>query len=242
MEDVELITKINHEEAKFKNNVALQNALTSYSNSKNQSITRAKVRRKKKTKKRINNSKIRILAFILAGIALVTAYNLVKNSNTENTNPITAITNTIEHNNEINEKINNYQKMMFTAGEYPIETIVSSSPLPGQKELPVAYNENNYQNLVTLMQNSAKISEEEFRCTIIAAYNVINEPYIEQVLNEGFVRASVNQEEANFTIPSSLKEYLEMLGYDDLEDYRDNERENIKDLEQIKTKNEGKGI
>ena len=132
--------------------------------------------------------------------------------------------------------------MMNSIGEYAIETVTSSIPLPGQKELPVDYKEENYQNLVTVMQNSAKISEEEFRCAVLGAYKVINEPYREEVLDTGFKRASFYQGESVFNIPSSLNSYLETLGYESLEDYNNNERNNIKNLEQIEIKSEGRGM
>lgn len=241
MEDVERITGINYDIAKYYNNELLQNGLKTYSNSKNYSVIRTEVRRSGSRKKVANDIRTRIIALVLAGTALASAYAAIRDSNIEIDNPITKISDTINHNKNIDEKIYNYQTMMNSIGEYAIETVTSSIPLPGQKELPVDYKEENYQNLVTVMQNSAKISEEEFRCAILGAYKVINEPYREQVLDTGFKRASFYQEDTTFTIPSSLKEYLDTLGYEDLKDYNDNERDNIKKIEQIEIKSEGRG-
>lgn len=242
MEDIERITRDNQNRIRYNNNEILQSGLERYSNCVERSVIRSEVRKNGSRKKVINDIRRRIIAIALAGTALASAYAALKDNNVEIKNPIIGISNTIKHNKDIDEKILDYQNMMNSSGEFAIETVTSSMPLPGQKSLPVDYKEENYKNLVTVMQNSANISEEEFRCAVLGAYKVINAPYREEVLDQGFKRASFYQGVPVFNIPSSLDEYLETLGYDSLEDYNNNERDNIKNITQIEIKNEGRGM
>lgn len=242
MEDIERITRDNQNRIRYNNNEILQSGLERYSNCVERSVIRSEVRKNGSRKKVINDIRRRIIAIALAGTALASAYAALRDNNVKFENPITGISNTIKHNKDIDEKILDYQNMMNSSGEFAIETVTSSMPLPGQKSLPVDYKEENYKNLVTVMQNSANISEEEFRCAVLGAYKVINAPYREEVLDQGFKRASFYQGVPVFNIPSSLDEYLETLGYESLEDYNNNERDNIKNITQIEIKNEGRGM
>ena len=220
---------------KFKNNTDIQEAIKRYSNAKEKSTIRAEIRREN-SKKRKQDRRRTTIALLLAGSTLISLYSLSKNNGKIN-NPITIVKEQLEESQRINEIILNYQKMMNMDSKYAIETFSSRDE---NYEPIVFYDEKNINNLATVITNAAKISEEEFRCAVLAAYKIINEPYREEILNKGFKRANENQEETTFKIPASIQEYFETLGYEDIQEYDNNERQNIKKLEETEIKTGGK--
>ena len=238
MEDIEKITKENQERRKYEENKTLQNGITMYTNSLNKSVIRSKVRKNSSRKKIRKNFNRKLIGTTLAIITLISIATIGK-GNINLINPIAAITSTIETSKKIDEIIKNFQNIMEKNQKYEIE---SSNSMDENYNKLVYYDENNINNLVTVITEAAKNSEQEARCAILAAYKIINAPYREEVLNEAFKKANSIQQETNFSIPSSLEEYLEKLGYSDLEDYNNNERKNIKDLEKAEIKTEGKTI
>jgi len=234
---LETILDENQKQALYQKNKDIQEAIERYSNVRDKSVIRAQIRREsvEKRKHSKNNRRKAIIALLLAGTALASTYAIAKNI--EIKNPITSISQSIEESNRIDDIISNYQKMMNIDGEYAIESFNSRDE---NNEPLVYYNDQNINNLVTVITTAAEKSEEEFRCAVLAAYKIINEPYREKVLDEAFKQANAEQEETAFSIPTSTQEYLEILGYEDLEDYNNNERKNIKALEKTEIKMEGR--
>lgn len=182
----------------------------------------------KKKKLKINIKKT--IASILVVASLATTAYLIKTDKLAN--PIKKITESVSHSELIDEKINDYMYLMINDSNYVIETSIGRDTK--NENTLVAYNFENIEKLANLIVESAKISEEDARCTILAAYKIINEPYRTETLDKAFKRASAKQEETRFVIPSSTREYFELLGYEDIQDYHNNERENIKGLEEKK--------
>jgi len=128
----------------------------------------------------------------------------------------------------INEKINNYTNLMnmYSDKENRIEVLTGRSE--DGKEAIVYYDEENLAKHIT---EASKISEIETRCTILAAYKLINEPYRDEIIGKALNIASGNQNEiSNYTIPETTEKLLENAGYSNWEEYNDNERKNIEDL------------
>ena len=237
MEDIERITKENHDRQRLNDNYYIQKGYKTYGDTLERSVIRSTVRKSGSRKKVIKAVKIRLAAAVLALTAAVALTNYAVKNHSKIDNPITAITETIENNKRIDEKIKDYEKIMGRKQEFEIES--SNSKDENYKDL-VYYDEQNINNLVTVITEASKKSEEETRCAVLAAFRIINEPYREEVLNEAFKQININQEETNFTVPNTLNNYLEKLGYTNLEEYRNNERKNIKSLEQTEIKTEGK--
>ena len=218
----------------FENNKDINEATERYTNAKNRSTIRSEIRRESSKKRKIERRK-RIITVLLAGSTLISLYTISKKVDIPN--PITIVTEQLEESKRIDEIIYNYQKLMNIDADFAIE---SSNSRNKNYEPVVYYNEQNIDNLSTIITNAAKISEEEFRCAVLAAYKIINEPYREEILNEGFKLASQKEEETTFKIPSSIQEYFETLGYEDIREYNNNERQNIKKLEETEIKTGGK--
>ena len=129
----------------------------------------------------------------------------------------------------INEKIENYTKLMnmYSDRENRIE-IQSGRDYFDTNEEIVYYNEENLAKHIT---EAAKTSEIETRCVILAAYKLINEQYRDEIIGKALNIASGNQNEiSNYTIPDTTEKLLENAGYSNWEEYNDNERNNINDL------------
>lgn len=219
----------------FGNNKDIQEAIERYTSAKERSTIRTEIRRDN-SKKRKQDRRRTTIALLLAGTTLVSLYSLSKN-NVKINNPITIVSEQLEESKRIDISISNYQKMMNIDSEYPIESFSSRDE---NYEPLVFYDEKNINNLATVITNAAKISEEEFRCAVLAAYKVINEPYRQEILDKGFKKANENTEETAFKIPASIQEYFETLGYENIQEYNNNERKNIKKLEETEIKTGGK--
>lgn len=216
-------------------NKDIQEAIERYSNAKEKSTIRTEIRREK-SKKRKQDRRRTTIALLLAGSTLISLYTLSK-SNVKINNPITIASEQLEESKRIDTIIKNYQLTMNIDGDHPIESFSSRDE---NYEPLVFYDEKNINNLVTVITNAAKISEEEFRCAVLAAYKIINEPYRQEILDKGFKKANENAEETTFKIPASIQEYFETLGYEDIQEYNNNERKNIKKLEETEIKTGGK--
>ena len=208
-----------------KENRDIQEVIERYSKSKEKSVTNAEIKREK-SKKRKHDRRRTIIALLLAGTTLISLYSLSKNRTRIN-NPITIISEQQEISDKIDSTIIKYQKMMEKNSEYAIESFNSRD---ANYEPLVFYDDDNISNFVTVITDAAKISEEEFRCAVLAAYKIINEPYRQEVLDKGFKKANENPKETIFKIPTSVQEYFETLGYEDIQEYNNNERKNIKRL------------
>lgn len=133
----------------------------------------------------------------------------------------------------INSRVDYYYELMNHTGEegQRIETAYSYR---AQNDSNVDYS---IEPLIDNIVNASKISESEVRCVILAAYNVINEPYREQILNRTFAAISSNQQLSeslpNYLTMGSWKSYINSLGYENTSDYHDNERNNLYKLDEV---------
>lgn len=143
----------------------------------------------------------------------------------------------------IDQRITEYTELMdmYANKDNSIETYLGRLDITGVNEAKVNYTQENVDNLSRHLKEAAQKSETETRCAIIAAFKIINEPYRDQIIGEALEQASATQEEnSNYKIPSTTKDFLETLGYQDWKEYQENERENIKDLYMQESNKEAK--
>ena len=110
----------------------------------------------------------------------------------------------------------------------------------------------NYANLTRHITEAAKKSETDMRCAILAATNVINAPYREEVFNKVFGYIAKNNPTFEYSdlLKDGFKGYLKELGYDIanddmvkmIEDYQKDETDNIIDMAAILKSVDGRGI
>ena len=169
-----------------------------------------------------------VLCATIALSALAT-HQLTSN-HIENNN---AIVSTAISEDKIDELIDQYVKKMdmYADKDNSIETYLGRIEIEKKDEAKVDYTYENVENLARHITEAAKISESETRCVIIAAYKIINEPFREDIINRALITASQHQDETTkYQLPNNIKVFLEQNGYESLEEYQLNERENIKDL------------
>lgn len=219
-EDLQLekILEQNHKNARQKYEEAYQRSES------NQRIKYGQKKNRNKTKLKIAITSIALVAAmaLTAGVSSKLTTSYINNNN--------AIISTSIASDEVDDTIDKYGKLMnmYADKENSIETYLGQTE---NYEPKVDYTENNIDNLANHLINSAKVSESETRCAIIAAYKIINIPYRDEVLGKALAKASAIQDEnSNYKIPNNTKELLEKLGYENWEDYNINERANIKDL------------
>ncbi len=135
---------------------------------------------------------------------------------------------------DIEEVITAYYNLMNSSGpaEYRIET-------PGEynaknHDQDVSYNHENRENLYEIVVEAAKESELKGRAAILAAYKVINEPYIESEFDHLFSKIASDQKLVSelpaFMGAGSFEGFVKSLGYKDVREYNNNERAALKDL------------
>jgi len=196
---------------------------------KSQSSTEIKYGKQKKKRNKIN-LKIAITSIALSGTIALSAGALgsyITSTYIENHN---AVISTSIAKNKIDEKIENYKNKMdmYADKNNSIETNLGIMEYDGTYQARVDYTQDNIENLAKHISEASKISEEETRCVIIAAYNIINTPYIDKVIGNALNEASQNQDEnTKYKIPATTQQFLETLGYTDWESYQKNERKNI---------------
>lgn len=183
-----------------------------------------------KEKKRKNKLKLNRAITSIALIATIAISagitHQITSTHIENNNVVIS-TSTVS--DSIDEKIAQYEKNMnmYSDSENSIETYINRN----NNEATVSYTQTNIDNLSKHLIEAAKKSESETRCVIIAAHNIINEPYRNDVIGKALAEANANQEDnSSYNIPSTTKEFLENNGYENWEDYKLNERDNIKNL------------
>ena len=184
-----------------------------------------------KRKQRKQKAKIKqAIAVILTIATLTSTVALTNHFTSTHYEDNNAIISTVEASDIINQKIEQYEKLMnmYSDKENSIETVVGRDFNTQNYEALVSYNENNLANHIN---EAAKVSETEARCVIIAAYRIINEPYRDTVINSALSKASSMQEDNyNYKIPENTQKFLEQQGYENWEEYNMNERNNIKEL------------
>ena len=90
------------------------------------------------------------------------------------------------------------------------------------------------------------------RCAILAATNIVNAPYREEVFDKAFGYIAKNNPTFEYSdlLKDGLKGYLKELGYDNvnddmikmIEEYQKDETNNIIDMEAILKSVDGRGI
>lgn len=211
------------------------NARTATENAKRMSRSRNKIGYGKNKKKQ-NKNKIKIAITSIALIATILATSLGAK---------TAIDN-FKISVDVDRTITQYSQMMdYQSGpDNAIETICEGrledrNDLNPKSEPYVDYTYSNIENLSNHLVEAAKVSELDTRCAIIAAYNIINETYENDVIGKALAKASTKQDEtANYKLPNSSQELLEKLGYENWQEYHDNERKNIYELKEIELQTE----
>ena len=155
-----------------------------------------------------------------------------------------AISHTVS--DEIDDKIDYYYKMMNHTGDFERQIERAYSYNGKTKEANVDYLPGNF--IKNVVEASDK-GEIEVRCVLLAAFKIINDPYIEEQFDFMLKHVSSDEEykEAVANCPilraSSWEELLEILGYKNTEDYNDNERYNIKALfTEIQAINNARGV
>lgn len=208
------------------NQNAYQQKAINYARS--QDNDRKKIRKEKQQAR--DKKRKQAIATILT-IATLTSAVIATHSITtniiENNNAVISIQ---EANDIIDEKITTYQKLMSTNSDAQNQIEV----IAGRNFNSPSYEETVYykpENLAKHIVEAAKISESEVRCVIIAAYKIINAPYTNETIDEALRAAStLQEEEIEYQVPSSSKEFLEQQGYENWEEYKMQERTNIKKL------------
>lgn len=248
------ITKIRQEEFdNFTNSMQIKSYIDTYNNSKNNSIGTLEERIKyHKKQQQIKQKKLKrkLIAITLAGtIAISSGITTIINKKTANKNPTTSIsrettikTSPIDSiiigfktNDLIDDKINDYIKLMNSEAtdNNKIETYLGRQ----NGEAIVDYTKTNIENLANQIIKASKTSQTEMRCTVLAAYKIINEPYREEVLNKAFKRVQEilrDNPDEPYTISSySWESYLKSLGYENTTEYNNNERKEIKNTAKI---------
>lgn len=207
-----------------------------------QSQNKIKGRKKEKNKLPIKQA----IAVILATTALLGTIKITNTLTQKNINNNNVVISIEQADSIIDDKINSYDKLMnmYADRDNTIELVMGRNLNTPTYEPLVYYDETN---LAKHIVETAKISETETRCAIIAAFKIINEPYRNETINTALEKAhkiQVSQEESyNYKIPENSKEFLEQLGYQDWDEYKMNERKNIKEnyaIEQYVSK--GKGL
>lgn len=149
----------------------------------------------------------------------------------------------------IKKEIKYYEDLMGLDGDKSNKIIETygNNPDTGEK-----YVNFNYANLTRHITEAAKKSETDMRCAVLAATNVINAPYREEVFNKVFGYIAKNNPTFEYSdlLKDGFKGYLKELGYDNvnddmikmIEDYQKDETNNIIDMEAILKSVDGRGI
>lgn len=210
--------------------------IENYNKGLEKSITKPKLTYKERKKQAVEKVKKAIVTTVLIGTALSVAigYNvgIVKASSTDFNLPGIET----EYEKNIDDKINGYIKAMDMYADKKTSIETSYGRNQDNTDVNVDYTEQNIDNLADHFINAGNVSEIELRCAILAAYNVINEPYRESVINRGIIRAREKEQEdpllntVNPLLGNNIEQMLHNLGHDNIQDYHKNERNDIKEL------------
>lgn len=150
---------------------------------------------------------------------------------------------------DIKKEIKYYEDLMGLNGDEANKIIETYGNNPDAEEKYVNFN---YANLTRHITEASKKSETDMRCAILAATNVINAPYREEVFNKvfGYIVKNDPTFEYSDLLKDGFKGYLKELGYDItnddmvkmIEDYQKDETDNIIDMAAILKSVDGRGI
>lgn len=188
--------------------------------------------RKLKKKTEINKA---IMAVSLTGVVVFSglASSAITKSSIENNNAIVFVDDEVK--DDVDGRIDYYENLMKLTSDKDnrIENYYGRDV-----KNDIALVDYNVNNLVKHLISSAQTSESEMRCVIIAAYRIIDAPYLDEILNEAFLTAKDDkniEENIKKLLENGTEGFLEKLSYEDWEDYQENERDNIKKLKALET-------
>ena len=226
--DDDVFVRMANQHSENAKNERINQVISNYGSVEDLSVNNTRTRYSDKKKYNTNKVRAAKIAIVLAAALAFGAGALVTNAVVNERNVV--ISKTDETKNFVDERISHYEKLMGIYGEdnNRIETFHSRDV--STYELNVSYNNDN---LAKTMYEASQVSESELRCVVIAAFRIINEPYREDVLKSAF-----NILKTNYSLPSNLEDlagngldgFLNFLDYKDLDDYRMNERDSIKEL------------
>lgn len=99
------------------------------------------------------------------------------------------------------------------------------------------YTTKNIDNLTRHLVEAANKSEKDFRCALIAAYNIVNFSCEDLVFSQALPKANAQQDEnAAYKIPGTVEELLEEYGHENWNEYHNNERKDIVELQKLENK------
>lgn len=245
------IARIRQEEFNnFANSIGIKTYIDAYNSSKDNSIKEFEEKiRCHKRQKQIKKTRLKrkLVAITLVGtIAITSGITTIVNKKASRDIKTTSVSSEaelktslidniiigFETNDQIDEKINDYMKVMNSEGnsDKRIETYLGRR----NGEALVDYTRENIENLANQIIESSKVSQVEMRCAVLAAYKIINEPYREEVLGKAFYKAQEilrDNPDEPYTIASySWESYLKSLGYEDTTEYNNKERKEIKNM------------
>lgn len=210
--------------------------IENYNKGLEKSITKPKLTYKERKKQAVEKVKKAIVTTVLIGTALSVAisYNvgIVKGSELDINLPGIET----EYEKNIDDKINGYIKAMDMYADKNTRIETSYGRNQDNTDVNVDYTDENIDNLANHFINAGNVSEIELRCAILAAYNVINEPYRESVINRGIIRARAKEQEdpilnsVNPLLGNNIEQMLQNLGHESMQEYHKNERKDIKEL------------
>lgn len=201
-----------------------------------------------KKKKRNSEFKRAIVTLLVVTNVLSAGIATVVNKVATNSNNV-VINIAKDEKQSIKKEIKYYEDLMGLDGDKSNKIIETygNNPDTGEK-----YVNFNYANLTRHITEAAKKSEADMRCAILAATNVINAPYREEVFNKVFGYIAKNNPTFEYSdlLKDGFKGYLKELGYDNvnddmikmIEDYQKDETNNIIDMEAILKSVDGRGI
>lgn len=230
-EDLEVMNMVNN-----KGNDSLEKVIN---RAKSNSIN--KERRNYKKKKMIPIKSV-AMAIVAASLISSTLGVTLTNYKVNNENVVIPINSEITE--DVDIKIQYYQGIMGMNGDE--NTRIETAYGRNENNLNDPNVDYSYTHLVNNIVKASKESEEEVRCVIIAAYNIINSPYRDEVFGKTFDTISkledINFDNMKFLKDGSVEKFLEYLGYNNWKEYQMNERKNIKDLSVINNYVNNSGI
>lgn len=201
-----------------------------------------------KKKKKNSEFKRAIVTLLVVTNVLTAGITTVVNKVVTNSNNV-VINVSKDTKTDIKKEIKYYEDLMGLDGNEDNKIIETygNNPDTGEK-----YVNFNYANLTRHITEAAKKSETDMRCVILAATNVINVPYREEVFNKVFSYIAKNDSTFEYSdlLKDGFKGYLKELGYDSvnddmikmIEEYQKNETDNIIDMEAMLKSVDGRGI
>ena len=216
------------------NNKKFLEALKYYEEAQKTSVNTPKTEYKLKKKKQPFD-RFKFIIKVIAAISLTIGVSVLGTNIAIREN--NAVITSKDLKNDVENIISKYDSVMNSnnSSDSRIETPVGHT----SESTLVDYTIINKENLARHLTEAAKISEEEFRCALYAAFNIINNGYREDVIGDSLTMIN-REEELKYNIPKTPEEVLETLGYGSWLEYQLKEKNGIADLMATKDYVEGK--